>query len=239
MMDAIAQITVIVVVAFVFVFSSLSFGNDKTSSLPLTSKGWQKNRKKNNRSKKLKKVQTTQKKIHTRAASQDAEVEAPLSDVEAPSLPLQIVSSDIFEDDFFDGPSESMSDHSSVADSYCEPVHAGSVMKNMITDVEERGLLMSEAEVSILSEKSNSNDSAGADAIHIMNGTSVGLQQESEHACEACKNSDVYYWGCPLHRTYTSALLLAHRELRFGAAQKPVDINLRLVSRNSHVYCPK
>jgi len=290
MMDIIATsgstLSVIVVVACVFVFLSV-FWSDKTNGLHVTNRGWQKNRKKNNRFKKHKKVHPAQKKMHTMViAHEETTGEAPLSDAEAPSLPLQTISSESIGEGHLEALDAPMPEvegevHSenSDTDSSCEQYHTEIYVTHTFNVAEERNGLTAEVEVRVHSESSEASSSGeqietGIDVTHTLNvveerdnnksqistcdrvehnaylaselgsqsglvGARAGMDQESERTCEACANSDAYSWGCALHRTYASALLLAHRELRFGAAQNPVDLNLRLVSWNSHVSCPK
>lgn len=44
--------------------------------------------------------------------------------------------------------------------------------------------------------------------------------------CDICERPDVHFWGCATHRTYTSALLLMHRDMRFDAARGPPGLEL-------------
>jgi hypothetical protein len=277
MMDMYAMqesvLPLVLIVALVFVILRTSLGSHKKNEV--TIKGWQKNRKKSNRSKKPKKVQSTQKKVlakiveeskveapiddvqaHTEIiVHEESKVEAPLYDVEAPSSPLLQISSNPIETCPLDGHYELMSqvenggyEESSEANSSCEEVCEGSDATFNIE--EERDLPVHEYEIEVHSGSSEFDSSCEQsckeieaaypqnvfeerDNIEIqMPKSDRGTDRELEDTCEACANSDEYSWGCARHRTYTSALLLAHRELRFGAEQNPINLNLRLVSRN-------
>lgn len=250
----------LVLVVALFLTLLLSFGrSDKTSESDDRSRGWQKNRKK--RSKKARKAPAAHRKKSMVIASEESSVEVPLSDVEAPASPLLQISPDPFGEcclQGFETQEIESGDHSDTESDTCpEEIHVDVVdmetcsVTNELDDITSEGHncdgveyhshISSELRLppGLTLEDSGSDNEAEhsgkacSKSLLYDSMTSVAERDnESERTCEACSNVNTSSWGCATHRTYTSALLLAHRELRIGAAQMPVDMNLRLVRRN-------
>lgn len=59
---------------------------------------------------------------------------------------------------------------------------------------------------------------------------SLQTARNADSFCEVCANPDVYFWGCAAHRSYTSALLLMHKDRRYLAqSQGPPGLDLPVV----------
>lgn len=133
------------------------------------------------------------------------------SDVEAPSMPSPRGASQ-----------ETTLDNSSLFErtlANAQKSLAGVDTDEDKSESEAEDLEMCTIEAAVLNEGNALDTSKVSDVIH--EPVAATASEEVGGVCEMCSMPDVHIWGCPIHCTYTSSLLLMHCKMQRAIARGP------------------